>query len=629
MSPEPYSQIYQQFFSTMLLDLPHEIIQHIADHVGSSRDLISLAQTCSTLYSFAMPLIWADLVVDHSRVCRKFNYDYSVNDSCPEDAESWNSFLDSAETSDSAPLQFVRSLTINMPVSSDTQKQLFARLGRLFALGHNSGALALIKKIYVMDSPLANNTGLALDLTTCVTAAPNAEITIYNTVLSRLEQLVIQQCLGARITDINISVRAAEFGFFADILKPMRAGLQKLTITDTPHDLSLWPISNFTASQSSPSMTLALEDRQKGYTEFSIALRQLGRLTHLALPNSMDTVFKLDWLPASTTSLVCHTLFDTLWLPQALSKPRTLLPSSLPSGVTSLQLSVPITKPIDESRLVVPFTNLTSLDLWTATCVSDFTCRLITASRGTLQSIRLSHIDADILACIAETQAASIKTLIVDDWDYIQQASVVTKLNNDEKDGKAEITNIDNNNNEPALIDPNSNPNTNIILSIPNSDKSNSSDNNNNNDEDEIDEKHLTPFALSLKTLLQSCALLQTIFLTITPFSVNKSVFLHASQRSAALHQMFIKYKHQDSCDPEGPITTATLPVESALSAVSTKVKDNEDELVAVRSDRRIKPVEAVPELASCDLLGPYLYYHRDAMLRPFLRVSVFQVQCS
>lgn len=579
-----------------------------------------------------MPLIWADLVVDHSRVCRKFNYDYSISDSCSGDAESWDIFLDSAETSDSAPLQFVRSLTINMPVSSDTQEQLFAHLGRLFALGHNSGALSLIKKIYIMDSPLANNTGLALDLTKCVTAAPNAEITVYNTVLSRLEQLVIQQCLGARITDINISVRAADFGFFADILKLMRAGLQKLTITDTPHDLSLWPISNFSASQSSPGMALALEDRQKGYTEFSTALRQLGRLTHLALPNSMDTVFKLDWLPVSTTSLVCHTLFDTMWLPQAVSKSRALLPPSLPltSGVTSLQLSVPITKPIDESRLVIPFTNLTSLDLWTATCVSEFTCRLITASRGTLQSIRLSHIDADILACIAETQATSIKTLIVDDWDYIQQASVVTKLNNDEKDGKAEITNF-NNSNEPASIDPNSNPNPNIILSIPNSDKSNSSgtsNHENNDDDDEINEKHLTPFALSLKTLLQSCALLQTIFLTITPFSVNKSVFLHASQRSAALQQIFIKYKHQDNCDPEGPIAAATLPVESA-SRVVPKVKDNEDDLMAVRSDRRIKPVEAVPELASCDLLGPYLYYHRDAMLRPFLRVSVFQVQCS
>ncbi|KAF5102893.1 hypothetical protein D0Z00_000151 [Geotrichum galactomycetum] len=615
----------------MLLDMPHEIVQLIAAHVDSSQVLISLAQTCSTLHSFAMPLLWADLVLDSSRICRKTSYDYHFDDGRTSSAgttapDSWEVFLTSAETARGMPLQYVRSLTINIPVSQDAQIQLFARLHRLVLSGLNNGALAALKKIYIMDSPLASDSGVAIDLAACAAAAPNAKITIYNTVLSRLEQFVVQQHLGARIADINISVRIAEYNHFAKVLDQMRPGLQKLTITDSPHEFSLRPINNFDASSSNTSLALAHEENKKKYAQFAAALRRLDCLTHLALPNNMDSVFGLDWLPASTTSLVCHTFFDNMWL--APTKSGALLPAS---EITSLQLSVPITKSIPDSGLTVPFTTLTALDLWTATCAPDFTCRLIAASRGTIKSIRLSHINADILACIAETQAASLTTLIVDDWDYIQQASVVSKLNSDKKANKTSITPV-NDINEPASIDSNTNSTTTLILNAPGASDNKPRDAINSTNDDDIADEHLTPFAQALKHFLQSCTQLHTVFLTITPFSVNKSIFFSGKQRpTTGPRQMFIKYKHlSDPNMVESTMNTPATGVDpTSVAAAQNNDNDYSDDLAAVRADSRIKPVEAFPQFTSCDLLGPYLYYHQDSTLRPFLRASVFQVQCN
>jgi hypothetical protein len=620
----------------MLLDLPHEIVQLIAARVDSSQVLINLAQTCSTLHSFAMPLLWADLVLDSSRICRKTSYDYHFDEGragiTATATDSWEIFLTSAETARGMPLQYVRSLTINIPVSQDAQKQLFERLNRLVLASQENGPLGALKKIYIMDSPLASDSGVAIDLAACAAAAPNAKITIYNTILSRLEQFVVQQRLGARIANINISVQTAEYNRFAEVLDQMREGLQKLTITDSPHELSLRPINNFDASPSSTSMALAHEENKKGYARFAAAMRQLNFLTHLALPNNMDSVFALDWLPASTTSLVCHTLFDNMWLPPIKSGAFPLA-----SKITSLQLSVPITKSIPESGLAVPFTTLTALDLWTATCAPDFTCCLIAASRGTLKSIRLSHINADILACIAETQAASLTTLIVDDWDYIQQASVVSKLNSDKKADKTSITPV-NDINEPASIDSNTNSTTTLILNAPGASENKPRDasSNNSTNNDAIDDEHLTPFAQALKHFLQSCTQLHTVFLTITPFSVNKSIFFSRSQQPTANpRQMFIKYKHLSDPNLVGSTTsTSAAGFDTTLVAAVQNNSNNNgntysDDLAAVRADSRIKPVEAFPEFTSCDLLGPYLYYHQDATLRPFLLASVFQVQCN
>ena len=618
----------------MLLDLPHEIIQLIAARVDSSQVLISLAQTCSTLHSFAMPLLWADLVLDSSRISRKTSYDYHFDEGPAGTAggtpvaDSWEVFLKSVEATNGMPLQYVRSLTINIPVSEDAQKQLFDRLNRLVLSGRDNGTLAGLRKIYIMDFPLASDSGVTFDLAACAAAAPNAKITIYNTVLPRLEEFVVQQRLGARIADINISVRTAEYSRFAEVLGQMRQGLQKLTITDSPHDLSLLrPGNNFDVSPSSTSTALVHEETKKGYARFAAALRQLNCLTHLALPNNMDSVFGLDWLPSSTTSLVCHTFFDNMWLPPA--KAGVLPPAT---EITSLQLSVPSTKSIPESGLVVPFTTLTALDLWTATCVPDFTCRLIAASRATLKSIRLSHINADILACIAETQAASLTMLIVDDWDYIQQASVVSKLNSDKKAGTTSITPV-NDINEPASIDSNTNSSTTLIHNSPGMGASQPRDpsSDNSNSTDELDDKHLTPFAQALKHCLQVCTQLHTVFLTITPFSVNKSIFFTSNQRPTTRpRQMFIKYKHLGDLDlPATSTSVAGAGSASEAPTHNSNASSYSDDLAAVRADSRIKPVEAFPEFTSCELLGPYLYYHQDATLRPFLRASVFQVQCN
>lgn len=382
-----------------MLRLPLELLTAIADLLDDKSDLLSLAYASKHLYSVSIPILWKSLVVNQLCVSRTLNDHEQYFEDIPFHMHSYQSFKRSIRNNwiSSLALASIQELTVTLPPSELPSQMVTAEIVR------NKFATRL-RKVYVIDSPGNNMKYSPRDLFEAIAERnknksknQKIEIVIYNTRQARIDQM-IQTGVVDSVKDLDISLNhnsSDEYTDFATALKRMSSQLARLTI----HDLH----TGFTDSLPAESVNL----------EFCKSLKSLTSLTHLSLPNSMSSSFRPVWIPNSTTSLVLHTHFPHLW--RSYTSDTELNNGDNDLHLTSLQLSIPHLDP--KATLCIPIHTLTSLDLWTESCATQFTSSLIQHNPH-LKTIRLSHCSSEILDCIAEF-APHLEALIVDDLNYL------------------------------------------------------------------------------------------------------------------------------------------------------------------------------------------------------------------
>lgn len=523
-------------------------------------------------------------------------------------------------------------------------------------------------------------------------------IRLYNTSLSRLEEFK-ELGLASFVNDLNIALSPpppprrsttnernvsdvdvveteGEYTRFKRVVEQdMIQSLERLTITDLfqssasspppsvpsvlPSSLPPSPSPFSSSSILTSNHDQYLRHQENEYKALQSALQQLVQLKSLTVPNSINKVFAMDWVPPRVEVFNCWSLFEKMWQPPANQQRHPTLTTNgatdvddndgnddydtdnydddgtshnerkgkLSLKITTLHLSLPTPLP---ATMFIPFRTLTNLHFWTQTPEPLFVKAMVTASRSTLVNVYLSHCDAVLLGalgrilggCLDTTSdvAMGIKTnvlkkLVVDDFEYLDTSGslIVASTGQTNTSSTAGTLGID------QQQEISTNPDGNAVASIGGIGAGNTSD-------DEPPEEPLVPavaittptpaaitYSQAIIQFLKACPHLHTLVLTISPFDqpfFNPLTELQGYQLPPIfyLKLVMMNHYHHHLHDDSIQLTTTTTPC----------ISNTSKSLSLLPVDRSI--------ISTNPLFHSYSYYFNDPHLKTMLNASFYQV---
>lgn len=498
--------------------------------------------------------------------------------------------------------------------------------------------------------------GLGLEQTSCSTSswvdyrhsAPNlpCKLKIYNTSLPRLREFHAAG-LVKYVTDLNIAlvpphanefnnsdglyndaadkISECEYRLFSKVVRAMRDKLERLTITDLCEYTMMRQ-----AKPPQPSPTGNAHNLAQ-------ALKGLKMLKYLALPNSLRYVFRAEWLPPALESLECFTVFEKLW--QGSDSSKTMAVQALPTAnevnvangskvgtahcIKVLHLSLPkpstehsplspdtsahtMPSPSSPTHLTaIPFTGLTTLDLWSHAPCPAFVSNLVHASASSLTYVRLSFATPQLIHGLAQTVARTLETLVVDDWDYIKTAAATSGA-------------VDETRQVAALVEPEPEPETETETETePESDV-----------ETETEEPttpptcpslipmpaqvSTTPFTAAAIDLLSSCHHLKTLVLTALPHDLYRPALEPVSFGC----KFYVKYRAVEKA----------IRTKIEFADPDTDHANNGNTPSAQQHQQSLKFVPIERPSVNHSIFNTYYYYEQDPHLNSVMGSTIFRV---